>query len=222
MTIEETPRFPIPLAATLVSVAGFTGFSLAVTAVVVSSSPAEPPWPAVAGLFYVLAALSWWGLVHALGTRHAFWNCRLQLETARVVPDGTTSFTLADPHRKLVSAKTLEIAVAWREKSTRVGGRKVYTEGPYDLSSPVSWEHRDWLPSAAGGPGLVGSFRVDRAEIKVKKLDEWTQRVEVLVRVRTGSWRTCYFVLPLDHAWRSVAGIPARGSAEGFLAVFLE
>ena len=27
--IEEKPRFPIPLAATLVSVAGFTGFSFA-------------------------------------------------------------------------------------------------------------------------------------------------------------------------------------------------
>jgi hypothetical protein len=151
-----------------------------------------------AGLFYVLAALSLWGFVHALGTRHAFRSCRLHLEAPRVDPDETTSFTLADPHRKLISAKALEIALAWREKSTRVGGRKVYTEGPYDLSSPVSWEHRDSLPAASGGPGLVGEFRVAGAEINLKELDEWTQRVEILVRVRTGSRRACYFVLPLS------------------------
>jgi hypothetical protein len=183
-----------------VAVATFTGFSLAVTAVVVSSSPAEPPWPAVAGLFYGLAALSGWGFVHALGTRHAFRRCRLHLEAARVVPDETTSFTLADPHRKLVSARALEITLAWREKCTRVGGRKVYTEGPYALSSPVSWEHRDSLPSAGGGPGLVGRFRVAQSEINLKELDDWTQRVEVLVRIRIGWWRACYFVLPLRHA----------------------
>lgn len=200
MTIAEAPRFPVPLAATLVAVAAFTGFSLAATAVLVSSSPAEPPWPAVAGLFYGLAALSGWGLVHSLVTRHAFRNCRLHLEAAPVIPDETTSFTLADPHRRLVSAKALEITLAWREKSTRVGGRKVYTEGPYALSSPVRWEHRESLPSAGGGPGLVGRFRVTGSEINLKQLDDWAQRVEVLVRVRIGWWRACYFVLPLRHS----------------------
>jgi hypothetical protein len=197
VTIERVPKFPMPLAATLVTLATFTGFALALTAVVFSASPVEQPWPAAAGLFYLLAALSGWGLVHALGTRHAFRSCRLHLQPAMVAPDETTSFTLADPRRRLVSARALEITLAWRERSRRVGGRKVYTEGPYDLSSRVSWEQRDSLPSAGGGPGLVGTFRVARKEIKLKQLDEWTQQVEVLVRVRTGSWRACYFVLPV-------------------------
>ena len=113
-------------------------------------------------------------------------------------PDETIAFSISDPHRRLARAKELEIALAWREKSRRIDGRKVYTEGPYELRSTVHWEHRDSLRSSASGPGLAGRFRVAGAEIKIKKLEEWTQEVEILLRVRMRRWRSCLFVLPLD------------------------
>jgi hypothetical protein len=193
----EAPTFSVPLAATLVAVATASGFSLAVTAVIAASPPVEQPWPIVAGLFYALAALSWAGLLHAIGTRRTFRGCTLHLEAGGLRPDELTSFAIADPHRRLHSARDLGLSLAWREKSTRVGGRKVYTEGPYELHSPVRWEHRDALPSA-GGSGLTGDFRVTGSDIKLKQLAQWSQQAEILLRVRTGRWRSCFFVLTLE------------------------
>lgn len=199
MKAGEAPTFPIPLAVTLVAVAAFSGFSLAVSLLLGASAPVEQPLPIVAGLFYTLAASSWAGLLHAIGTRRTFRGCTLHLEAGRLRADEPIAFEIADPHGRLRSARSLTIELAWREKSTRVGGRKTYTEGPYGLSPTLRFEHRDALPSGSG-PGLAGELRVARSEIELKRLPEWRQRVEILVRLRTGRWRSCLFVLPLDEA----------------------
>ncbi len=45
---------------------------------------------------------------------------------------------------------------------------------------------------------LVAGGRGSGAEIKIQKLEEWTQEVEIVLRVRAGLWRTCLFVLPFE------------------------
>jgi len=114
-----------------------------------------------------------------------------------------TGLTLADPID--VCSRRGRSRSRWRggeesTQSTRVGGRKVYAEGPYVPSSPVSGERRESLPSACGGPGLFGRFRVARSEVDPRPLDDWAQRAEVRVRVRIAGGRACHFVLPLRHS----------------------
>ena len=193
MNAEQAPVFSIPLAATLVAAVGASGFAIAVRVVLAASSPAEWPWVAAAAVFYTFTAAFWAGLLHAIGTRRMFRGCALHRASAALRPEESSAFEISDPQRKLRSAKALEISLAWRETSTRVGGRKVYTEGPFELRGPLRWEHRDALPGSCG-PGLAGEFRVERSEIVVKRLAEWTQRIEILIRVRS-----CFFVLPLEE-----------------------
>lgn len=191
------PEFSIPLGATLAAVVGSTGFALVLNAIVAAQSPAEQPWPAAAGVFDVLAVAAWAGLLHAIATRRMFRGCRLHLGTGDFRPDVHTAFEIADPQRRLRALEALEIGLAWREISTREGGRKTYNEGPFELSSAVRWAHRDALP-AAGGAGLAGEFEVARSELRLKPVAGWTQRVELLLRLRTSRWRSCSFVLPLE------------------------
>lgn len=197
--MSRTPEFPIPLAATLAAVAAATGLSVAATSVVTAASPVEQPWPIVAGLAYVLTAFAFAGLLHAIGTRRVIGHSRLQLEADAVRPDEATPFTISDPRGRLASASTLRLSLAWRERSTRTGGRKVYTEGPYELTSTVDWAYRDPLPAGDGGPGIAGELRVVGSEIAIEQLEGWTQQVEILVRLRAGAWRTCFFALPFER-----------------------
>lgn len=194
---SPTPAtFSIPLPATLTLVVGSGVLALAVSAGVLTSTPLEVPWLLVSALLIGLAGTTWAGLAHAIGTRRTFRGCSLSLEAPGLRTDLPVGFAISDPHRQLRDAAQLEISLAWQEIERRVGGRKTYIEGPYSLRSPVSWEHRELLP-VTGGPGIAGSFEVPGSEIRLGKLPEWTQRAELVVRVRTGRWRSCVFVLPL-------------------------
>lgn len=194
---DHAARFSVPLPATLTLVAGSGVLSLAVSAGVLASTPLEVPWLLVSALLIGLAGLPWAGLAHAIGTRRTFRGCSLSLEAPGLRTDQPVGFRISDPHRRLRRAAQLEISLAWQEIARRVDGRKTYLEGPYALRSSVSWEHQELLP-ATGGPGIAGSFEVAGNEIRLGNLPEWTQRAEVLVRVRTGRWRSCVFVMPLE------------------------